>query len=167
MKSLLPLTLLIGLFYMPAAWPAPQCSYGVDTGGGQCIPPDAAGMPSYQNQQQAQPQQPPARWENRWGAIATDFPHHTFGAAINKASKSEAEQAALVACQTNGGQQCKIETWYSNGCAAMVVGDQTHTSNNAATLDKAIQIGMKTCTNGGDTSCKAYYTGCSQPVRVQ
>ena len=167
MKSLPALLLLICFSAIPIAWPAPQCSTGVDTGGGQCIPPDAAGMPSYQNQQQAQPQQPPARWESRWGAIATDGPGGHLGAAVDLSTRDQAEQTALADCQAKGGSQCKIETWYSNGCAAMVVGDKAHTSNNAATLDESIRIGMKTCANGGDTNCHVYYSACSKPVRIQ
>lgn len=89
-----------------------------------------------------------------------------MGVAADLTSKDEAMQIAVADCQNKGGANCKIETWYSNGCAAMVVGDGGHNSTNAVTLDKAIQIGMSTCRSSGDTNCHAYYSACSLPKQV-
>lgn len=123
----------------------------------------------YSNQQHAQPQlppPPPPQWVTRWGAIATDGPGGHLGVAANVSSKSDAEQTAITDCQAKGGTDCKIETWYSNGCAAMVMGDSGHISNNAGTLGEAIQKGMKVC-GATDTNCHVYYSACSLPVRIQ
>ena len=168
MKSLPILFLLACLSSIPTAWSMPQCSYGVESGGA-CVPPQDAGYGANQsNPQQEQAQQaPPAHWETRWGAIATDGPGGHLGTAVNMTSKEQAEQASLTECQTKGGTQCKIEISYYNQCAAMVVGDTEHSTARATTIGQAVQLGIKTCNNAGDTNCRAYYTGCSQPVRIQ
>lgn len=118
----------------------------------------------YNNQQQAQP--PPPRWVDHWGAIAADGPSGSLGVSVNMTSQSGAENAALADCHSKKGAICTIETWYINGCAAMVMGDKSHTSNNAGSLNEAIQIGMNTC-NTADTNCHVYYSACSLPVRIQ
>lgn len=123
----------------------------------------------YYNNQQQTPQQspPPPRWISKWGAIATDFAHDSAGASVDQPDRSSAELAAIANCQENGGSACKIETWYSDGCATMVVGDKTHVSLNAATISEATQAGMKMCARDGDTNCHVYYSACSLPVRIQ
>jgi hypothetical protein len=147
----------------------PPGYYPIGAPPGQGGPQGCAPIPGdNNNQQQAQPQPPPPppQWASQWGAIATDGPGGHLGVATNLSSKSEAEQVAMADCQAKGGTNCKIETWYSNGCAAMVVGDSGHNSNNAATLDEATQLGMKTC-SASDTNCHVYYSACSLPVRIQ
>jgi hypothetical protein len=87
--------------------------------------------------------------------------------ATDQASKSEAEQEALLDCKLKGGPICKIEVAYDNECAAVVVGDKGYNVNTDATVDAAVQYGMKTCSNAGGSGCHAYYTACSLPVRIQ
>jgi hypothetical protein len=131
-------------------------------------PVGCAPIPGYNQQQQAQPQQqaPPPQWIDNWGAIATDGPGGHLGTAVNMVSRKVAEQSALIDCHAKGGANCKIETWYGNGCAAMVVGDSGHNSSHAATKDEAIQISMKTC-SAATTNCHVYYSACSLPVSTR
>jgi len=147
----------------------PPGYYPIGAQSGQGGPQGCAPIPGYHNsQQQAQsqlPLTPPPQWATRWGAIATDGPGGHLGVAVNLSSKSDAEQTAITDCQAKGGTDCKIETWYSNGCAAMVMGDSGHISNNAGTLGEAIQKGMKIC-DATDTNCHVYYSACSLPARI-
>lgn len=169
MKPISLCWLLLGLFFLTAglacaqtACPPGMTPYGVgvcgyDNGQQQTVEPPS----------QAPPLLLPAIWIDQYGAIATDFAHSSAGASLNQPDRSRAEQAAIANCQENGGSACKIETWYSNGCATLVVGDKTHVSINAATLDEATHRGLKMCIDGGDSKCHVYYTACSLPVRVQ
>jgi len=133
-------------------------------------PVGCAPIPGY-NQQQGQqqtPQPPPEQWADHWGAIATDGLSGSFGASTNLLTRSSAEQAALTDCQSKkGSQNCKIETWYRNGCAAMVLSDKGHNVTNGATADEAIRAGMKICSAAKDGRCDVYYSACSLPQRVQ
>lgn len=174
MKPLIALVLLLAcLFHMPRAWA--QCAPGIpEAGNPECLPPDDPNSPYYQGSNgqsngHMPPPQPTVRWADRWGAIATDYTNgnNSLGTSVNMSTRRQAEQAALTDCQAHGGQQCRIETWYGNGCAAFVAGNTTHISTHAETQDQAIEIGIKTCTKGGDVNCKAYYTACSQPTRIQ
>jgi hypothetical protein len=81
-------------------------------------------------------------------------------------NQQEAEAGAIAQCREQGGKSCKIETWYRNRCGAMVIGENTHTTNNADTLTEAIEIGMKKC-EAGDNECHVYYSDCSLPQRIQ
>lgn len=125
----------------------------------------------YNNQQQAQPQlplpPPPAQWASQWGAIATDKVKGIIGAVTGLSSKSEAQQAAMANCQAKGGSPCKFEIAYDNECAVLVVGDNGYNVSADVTLDKAVQFGMKICTDAKNTNCHVYYSACSLPERVQ
>lgn len=127
-----------------------------------CVPIPNASRP---NQDMWQDQGP--RWISQWGAIATDFAHSSAGASVNQPSKALAELSAINECKANGGDRCKIEIWYSNGCAALIVGDRTHVSVSEATSDEATQEGMALCTKGNDANCRVYYLACSLPKRVR
>ena len=50
-------------------------------------------------------QQSQGHWMNQWGAITSDFPHHSAGASVNQPSEEEAVQAAMANCMSNGGVQ--------------------------------------------------------------
>jgi hypothetical protein len=112
-------------------------------------------------------QPPPARWSDQWGAIVTDNSKGLLGVSTNVASRSQAEQLALADCRAKGGNECRVDAAYTNQCAAMIVGDKHHGSASAATIDQAISLGIKACSDGGDTNCHVYYTGCSLPQRIQ
>jgi len=124
--------------------------------------------PGYYQQPSQLPVAPPPRWKSRWGAIAISIDGNAsaIGMVTDKSSRQEAEQSALTECRSKGGRTCKLETTYANGCAVVVAGDKGHNSSNGATLDEAIQIGMKTC-SAEDAHCHVYFTSCSQPERVQ
>lgn len=120
----------------------------------------------YGQQANAQPVLPPPVFQSRWGAIATDGPGGHLGVASNLLDQESAEQTALGNCRAKGGINCQIETWYRNGCAAMIVGEQGHNSSNGTDLNDAINAGMGTC-NASDKNCRVFYSGCSYPVPVE
>lgn len=120
----------------------------------------------YGQQSDTQPPPPPPMLEDRWGAIATDGIGGHLGVASNLLDRSAAEQTALADCRAKGGNNCNIETWYSNGCAAMIVGDQGHNSTYGETLHDAIKAGMKTC-GKTDKNCEVFYSDCSYPAPAQ
>src|SRR5579859_6511270 len=95
----------------------------------------------------------PPKWESRWGAIATDEPHGILGSAADMHSREAAEQSAMSDCKDKGGKNCKLETWFSNGCAVLVVGDHVYNVTADSSLEKATDLGMKTCSAGGVTGC--------------
>lgn len=112
------------------------------------------------------PGQPQGHWMNQWGAIATDFSYHTAGASVNQLGEAEALQAAIDNCVSNGGVQCKVEITYSNQCSALVVGVTGHNADRADTIDQAVKLGIKVCTDAGDTNCHPVYGACSRPKWV-
>lgn len=122
----------------------------------------------YRNQEnEVQAQQLPPEWISRWGAIATDAKKGALGTASGRSSESAAESLALSECHLNGGESCKIDLSYSNGCAAMMLGDKVFNSNAGVTVQEAIQKGLTMCAEGGDTTCHVYYSGCSLPARIR
>lgn len=167
MKTLTRALLLMvaGLLWNGLAHAEGNCPPGQYPVGGQgwqgCNP-----IPGYGSQQQA-PQQPAPQWESRWGAIATDGPNDALGVATDKRSKREASQVAMQDCQKKGGVNCKIDVAYDNQCAVVVVGDGAYNVPNAATVDKAVELGMKTCRSSGRSNCHVYYSDCSLPVRTR
>ena len=160
--------LMVGLWLL--------CACAAHTEGGFCPPGTidhnngraaaivCSPIPGY-GQQQA-PQQPAPLWERRWGAVAIDSPKAVMGIAVDKRSKQEASQAAVGDCQRQGGANCEIEAAYDNQCVAVVTGNGAHNTASAATVSRAVELGMKTCRDAGLTNCHAYYTACSLPVRT-
>jgi len=124
-----------------------------------------APIPGY-NHQQAAPQPPPPRWEDRWGAIATDGIKGVLGSAADMVSRREAESAALIDCQAKGGSGCKLDISYSNGCGAMVVGDHGYSIESRSTKSEASEKATKAC-SAKDTNCHAYFSTCSPPARTR
>jgi hypothetical protein len=151
---------LVGLFLLLVVGKvhAQNCPEGMALEGGQgaygCVPIDGGNQPT-------------GHWVSHWGAIATDVPHQTGGASLNQPNEEMAKQAALDNCVANGGSNCKIEMTYANMCVALVGGDKSYNTDRAATVDKAVQMGMKTCVDAGDKNCRAHYTSCSTAQWVQ
>jgi len=167
MKPLALFSLLLGLVEMSVGAHAEGgCPPGMIPYSGTNIS-SCGPIPGYSQQRQATRQPPSPQWEDRWGAIATDEPHGILGSATGMSSRDQAERTALADCRAKGGSPCKLETWYSNGCAVLVVGDKGYNTNSEASLDATIQSGMKTCGADGDTGCRVYYSACSPPVRVR
>ncbi|MGJ7491923.1 DUF4189 domain-containing protein [Variovorax sp. ZT4R33] len=147
-----------GIVHAQAACPPGQIPYGSGNGLNVCGP---------SNRQQSAPQPPAPQWESRWGAIATDAPKGVIGATVDKPSKREASQAAVSDCQQQGGVNCRIDVAYDNQCAVLVVGVNGYNTPNAATVEKATELGMKTCREAGSTDCRVLYSACSLPVRIR
>ena len=168
MKLLTLTLLLLGLlaFRMPAHAEG-NCPPGYYPIGGQGVQ-GCAPYPN-QGQQQQRPQQPnlpPAVWESRWGAIATDEPHGVLGSSSGLLSKSAAQDGAMADCKSKGGSNCVLQMTFSNGCSALTVGDKTFNLNVGETEAIATQKAMEVC-KAGDTGCHVYFTTCSPSVRTQ
>ena len=176
MKRPYVLLLLLGVLLLctGASHAEGNCPDGYYPIGGDSpgAPQGCAPIPGYGQGQQQQPQQqqaPQHQWASMFGAVATDSNKSkgVLGIATNKASRSDAEQAALADCKAQGGDQCVIDAWYTNGCAAMVVGHPGYTVKTAPTESDAVQAGMSSCTGSGYTNCHLYYSGCSPPRQIQ
>jgi hypothetical protein len=111
--------------------------------------------------------QPQGHWVNAWGAIATDVSKGAVGASYDQSDEQQAKMAAINNCTSNGGANCKIEITYGNSCVAMLQGDNGYTTGRAETIDKAIKIGMESCSKSGINNCAARYTSCSTAKWVQ
>lgn len=122
--------------------------------------------PGYYQQAPAPAPQPEPAWSNRFGAIATDFSHSSAGASIDRLSRSDAEQAALDECRTNGGINCKVEISYGNECVVLAIGKNGHNAKAGATIASATDSAMKVC-NAADAGCFVYYSACSPPARIR
>jgi hypothetical protein len=151
-------------------WAHAQCAPGIpEAGNPECLPPDDANSPYYQgdrNQQPAQPQQPQAVWEKRWGAIVIDNDTGQAGTVVNYASRSAAVDAATHDCQLHGSSHCKLELAYYNQCAAIAWGSTAHFTGGGPTKQNAESFALHSC-NQGTTSCKIAYSDCSLPVRIK
>jgi len=129
----------------------------------QATPPDAphmycAPIPLNKN---GQPLPIPQR-ATHWGAIATESTLSSkIGAAVDLPTKGQAEQAALAQCADKGGQGCKVQISYGNGCAALIANDTAYQANADVTVDHAVQTGMQICTNAGHGTCHVVYSACS------
>lgn len=153
---------LVAISHAQVSCPPGMMPYGTAQDVSVCGP-----IPGYnQDQNQTRPQAPTIKWSSRWGAIAADFDAGGVGVSSDKGSRQEAEAAAITDCQARGGRSCKIETWYSNGCAAMVVGNNIHSTNSASTESEAIRLGFTTCKKA-EPNCHVFYSGCSLPQRIQ
>lgn len=167
MKSLTLFFLLSGvLIFHISAHAEGNCPLGYYSVGGQGVQ-GCAPIPDYDQQEPSQALvAPPPKWKSRWGAIAIDGTAGSVGMVTNLQSRRRAEQSALADCQAKGGKNCKLEVSYANGCAAVVAGDHRHNSTDGATLEEAIQRGMKICV-ADDTNCRAIFTSCSPAAQIE
>lgn len=142
-----------------------NCPTGYYPVGGQgasgCAP-----IPGYpDSESNSEPRTSPV-WETRWGAISVDGSSGSLGAVVGLSSEKKAQQAALNKCRTNGGGNCSVDLTYHNQCAVMILGSKKYNTASAATVERATQLGMETC-SAVDTSCRVYYSGCSAAQRIQ
>lgn len=163
MKGTLILT-ASALMFASLAWG--QCVTSVNTGGGNCVPPDAPGMPGYSQGNSAPPAQPAPKWADSWGAIAIDDRSGSAGTVTDRGSKSEAERDAKHDCSSKGSSSCKIVASYYNQCASVAWGSGSYGVATNASLDGAQEDAMQICGRRG-TQCKIVYTGCSVAKRVR
>jgi len=161
-KAITILALTVGIYASPA-WS--QCSTGVDTGGGACIPPDAPGIPGYQGNTSAQQApQPRAVWADRWGAIAIDMKTGQAGTIEGQENKLKATQTALAYCAQNGSKNCEVILSFHNQCAAVTMGRLMGYSDGP-TQEVAEQTAISRCGEGA--SCKIVYSKCSYAERIR
>jgi len=142
-----------------------QCATGVDTGGGNCVPPDAAGMPGYQPYNQA-PQSPPVRWVDSWGAIVVDTVDVSKGVTTEQNTKEDAVRVAMDQCSQGGARHCKVVLTYYNQCAAVAWGDTYFGAAGNPTEDGAKADAIARCTRTGE-QCQVVYSACSMQRRLQ
>jgi len=111
----------------------------------------------------------PEVWSDRFGAMATAAWLGILGTANDLKSEEAAREAALEDCRAKGGgQQCKVDRTYRNGCGALIVSStEGYYTPSAATPQRAEELGMEACIKAGDKDCRAAYSACSFPVRMQ
>lgn len=139
-----------------------QCATGVDTGGGNCVPPDAAGMAGYSA---PSPSPPTPRWADSWGAIALDTVDRAKGVTTGANTKRDAIDSAMDQCRQSGGGHCKIIVSYYNQCAAVAWGENAYEVANNPTTEGAQSEALKECSKDGQL-CKIVYSACSHARRV-
>lgn len=143
-----------------------QCATGVNTGGGNCVPPDAAGMPGYDGNNSSTPREPAPVWANSWGAIAIDDQRGDAGTIANRPTKSQAEAEAMRDCSSQGASGCKIALTYHNQCAAIAWGDSARVAAGNPDEQGAKEDAMSRCQKK-TTGCKVVYSACSVAQRVR
>jgi hypothetical protein len=155
----------VSLMWTSGIWA--QCATGVDTGGGNCVPPDAPGMPGYSSAGNgAQPPRPTPVWADQWGAIVVDRGTGEAGTVVNRDSKTEAINAAMHDCQIEGSPHCEVLLTYFNQCAALAQGGGSSGIASNPTLDGAKAAALGFC--GKDsTTCEVVYSACSVARRVR
>lgn len=158
--------MIAAVFGLSSALASAQCATGVNTGGGNCVPPDAAGMPGYQPQGDEANAAPAPVWVSAWGAIVLDAKAGAKGVATQMASRSQAISVAMNECTSSGAQNCELQVVYDNQCAAVAWGDQTYGVANEPSVDAASARAIRACSRSG-SGCKVVYTDCSLPRRIQ
>ncbi|WP_213947923.1 DUF4189 domain-containing protein [Luteibacter sp. dw_328] len=135
----------------------PQQGQGWQT----CVPiPNSEAAP-----RGAQPVHVPSKWLDQWQAIATDTTKGIMGTSADKVSWETAEAAAISDCRSKGGDSCKVDISYANGCVAMVFGNAYKNAKGGPNETEAKKRAMAQC-NTDDTNCHVYYSACSLPIEV-
>ncbi len=142
-----------------------NCGSGFIQEGGQgytiCVP-----IESYYPPQDVPLEDPGPQWATRWGAIAYDPVAGRFGGVENLPSKGGAKKAAIRACKTNGGRQCKVMTQYYNQCGVLAHGGNEAVASRGPDISETINAAVAAC-NAKGGNCKPYYAGCSFPVKIR
>lgn len=159
-RALSLIALLVASGYASA-----QCATGVDTGGGNCMPPDAPGMPGY-NTGSVEASPPAAVWEDTWGAIVLDLTVGAKGVSTRSPSKSDAIRSAMTECQSAGATHCEVQLTYYSQCAAVAWGDKFFSVAKNKTAAQANQDAIDACSQKS-SGCKVAYSDCSPPRRVR
>lgn len=110
---------------------------------------------------------PSVRWEDRWGAIAVDSVTGKTGVAGSKATRRQAEEAALAICAQKGGGDCKVNLSYANQCGVIAWGNNRTSARFAATLEEASRLALNECAQVSGGTCEVFFSDCSMPVRAQ
>lgn len=138
------------------------CPNGMYPGGMQpngpiCIPAPGGGSSEAQVTE---------RWEDRWGAIATDAKNGYMGIAVDQQSEYLAKATALTQCRDVGGTECVVAISYANACVVLATGDGSFLIRAAPTLAEATSAAFQECENSGMV-CKIPYQACSLSERVR
>ena len=141
-----------------------QCG-AINTGGGNCTPPTAPGMPGYSANNPTANAVAQPTYVTQWGAIAIDEVLGRAGAVTGRASQREAKKDSLADCEAKGGTKCELALTYDNECAAAawVAGHLSVTS--APTKEEAESSAIDRCNKKGG-GCQVVYSACSLPRRV-
>jgi hypothetical protein len=173
MKKISVLLALLGLAFMSSSAMAQgqHIANGVYTcnGGAQagpCQPSSGSGSSSSGPIPDAPYEAAPAKWADRWGAIASDGAS-AYGIVSEQLSKRDAETAAVAECARRGGASCGVVMAYYNQCAAVVAGGGRSDLARAPSEDEAVRDSMELCRQRGGEDCRVYYSGCSLPERIQ
>lgn len=157
-------TMLLLLGAGTAAFAQTACPQGVAAGSAQCGPSSMVN-PSVEDHRYHEPPIPEVRWEDSWGAIASDGAGN-FGIVTDLSSKRKAKNAAIAECRKRGGDVCAVRLEFLNQCAAVVVSTKWAESANGPTVEEAVQAGTRGCGNSDTGKCWVYWTGCSMAKRV-
>jgi hypothetical protein len=99
------------------------------------------------------------------GAIAGNPATGVLGTALGANSETDATRQAIDDCQSKGGGGgCRVEIAYHNQCAVLVVGSRGSLTARAASKEEASKIGIAKCSTDGDTSCRVFYSACTEPI---
>ncbi len=82
-------------------------------------------------------------------AIAYSPDNGSYGWANNAFTQDQAQDTALQNCRNFGGQQCEIDAWAHNECAALAVAGGAHYGWYGATIAEA-QDAALTRNGGGE-----------------
>lgn len=100
---------------------------------------------------------PSVRWEDRWGAIAVDSVTGKTGVAGSKATRRQAEEAALAICAQKGGGDCKVNLSYANQCGVIAWGNNRTSARFAATLEEASRLALNECAQVSGGTCEVFF----------
>jgi hypothetical protein len=141
-----------------------QCG-AINTGGGNCTPPTAPGMPGYSADNTASNVAAQATYVTQWGAIAIDDILGRAGAVTDRVSEREAKKDALEACEAKGGTKCEVALAYDNECAAVAWVPGYRSATSAPTKEEAEDNAVDRCNKKGG-GCEVVYSACSLPRRI-
>lgn len=163
MKTTLTACSLVATFFsLFCTTVAAQCGGGINTGGGNCTPPNAPGMPGYDSSTQETGYKARVMLPSQWGAIALDDDGKAAGTVNNQPTRRDAISLAIDQCASKGGLKCKLIMAYDNDCAAVAWSPGHYFTSAAADVDQAEHDSMRNC-NADQPSCKIVYSGCSIP----
>lgn len=169
--SIVKRTLILFALFMSAIFTSTvgaQCATSVNTGGGNCVPPDAPGMPGYnQGRGNAAPPEPKPIWKETWGAIAIDSKTGNAGTVTDRDSKSDAAADAMHDCAMRGATGCRVELTYFNQCAAVAWGNAGRGLGRSPDKADAEDLAMQSCEKSATDGCKVVYSGCSEARRIR
>jgi len=99
----------------PIAWS--QCATGVNTGGGNCVPPDASGMPGYDPGNVAPPTIQPQWADSRAQSLSILLPAALAPLSIEQANPKPIALLCRIAAAKAGAMESCNET--KNQCAVV------------------------------------------------